>query len=278
MTQAVQMMAILNVTPDSFSDGGRLTTQDALLRAAEEAVAYGATILDVGGESTRPGAEAVPVKEELSRVLPAIKALHQRFPQVKISIDTRKAAVADAAVAVGAGIINDVSGLQYDPAVAEVAARSGAQLVLMHSQGTPDVMQRDPHYPNGVVGDVKAFFLRQIERARQAGVQDAQLILDPGFGFGKTLNHNLTLLAHLDAFLPLGYPILVGLSRKSFLTLGDTRIPPAEREPASVAAMTLALERGARLIRVHDTRAHGAAIRLWTASRQATLTEPEMRY
>lgn len=255
-------MAILNLTPDSFSDGGRLGSLDAVLKAAEEAITTGADILDVGGESTRPGAQEIPVEEELQRVIPAIEALRREFPHIPISIDTRKAPVAEAAVQAGAGIINDVSGLQYDPAIADIAARYDAQLVIMHSQGTPDTMQNAPCYPNGVVEEVIAFFRQQTALALNAGVSPERIILDPGFGFGKTVQHNLTLLHYMDKLVALGYPVLAGTSRKSFLTLGDTGITPDQREPLTAASLTLAIRKGARMVRVHDVATQAPVVRL----------------
>jgi dihydropteroate synthase len=255
-------MAILNITPDSFSDGGRLATIDAALREAAYALAAGATILDIGGESTRPGAQTIPTHEEIARVCPVIEAIHERFPDAQLSIDTRKAPVAVAALQAGAQIINDVSGLQYDPALAEVAAAYGAQLIIMHSQGTPETMQQNPFYTNGVVEEVGYFFEQQIERALQAGVPREHLILDPGFGFGKTVAHNLTLLQQLDRFHEFGLPLLVGISRKSFLTLGNRDIPVTERESLTAAAITVALQKGATYVRVHDVETQVPVIRL----------------
>lgn len=246
-------MAILNVTPDSFSDGGRFLGVDAVLRAAETSLQAGASILDIGGESTRPGAIEVPVDEELRRVIPAVEAIHQRFPEATISVDTRKAGVAESAIQAGAAMINDVSGLQFDEALLPVVASSQAKLVLMHSQGTPETMQQAPHYPEGVVQTVLSFFQRKIHLAECAGLGKDRMILDPGFGFGKTIAHNLVLLKHLDDFQVLGCPLLVGLSRKSFLALGSD-IPPIERDGLSAAAMALAMERGAKYIRVHNVK------------------------
>lgn len=256
------IMAILNITPDSFSDGGKLATVDAALREAAHALAAGATVLDIGGESTRPGARAIDTSEEIARVCPVIEAIHQRFPHAQISIDTRKAPVARAALQAGARMINDVSGLQYDPAITGVAAASGAQLVIMHSQGTPETMQQNPAYANGVVPEVKQFFKQQIACALQAGVKREQLILDPGFGFGKTVAHNLTLLQQLDQFHELGMPLLVGTSRKSFLTLGNREITVNEREALTAAAITVAIQKGAAYLRVHDVETQVPVVRL----------------
>lgn len=253
MPNSVQIMAILNVTPDSFSDGGRFSGTDAVLQAAEASLNAGASILDIGGESTRPGALEVPVDEELKRVVPVVEAIQEHFPEAVISVDTRKSKVAAAAIQAGAMIINDVSGFQFDETLLPVVASSQAQLVLMHSQGTPQTMQNAPDYPEGVVPSVMKFFQQQMQLGESAGLYKERIILDPGFGFGKTAAHNLALLKHLDVFQTLECPILVGLSRKSFLTLGKD-IPPQERDTLSAAAMTLAIERGARYIRVHNVK------------------------
>jgi dihydropteroate synthase len=234
-------MAILNVTPDSFSDGGALTTVDDVLCHAEQAIRDGATILDIGGESTRPGAGDVAIDEECRRVLPAIQALTAAFPETPISIDTRKSAVAQAALASGAVMVNDVSGLQFDSAMAQVVASHQAFLALMHSQGTPGTMQDNPTY-NDVVCEVRDFLQQQAQVALQAGTPRERLLVDPGFGFGKTLDHNWTLFDHLPTFGTLGYPLLLGLSRKSFLTRGDASMAPAQRDELSVAAMVRALD------------------------------------
>lgn len=258
----IKIMAILNVTPDSFSDGGRLTSVDTVLRAAEHALAAGASILDVGGESTRPGAQTVDVQEEIARVIPGLTAIQRRFPEAVLSVDTRKSQVAEAAIQAGASWINDVSGLQYDPNMAKVIARHKATLVLMHSQGTPDTMQRDPQYPSGVVDSILHFMETQIGIAEQAGIARDHLVLDPGFGFGKTVAHNLELLRGLDQFQQLGLPLLVGTSRKSFLTLGNRDITVHEREALTAVSLTLAAQKGAAYVRVHDVETHTPVIRL----------------
>lgn len=267
----VTVMAILNATPDSFSDGGRLHSRNLLLQAAETALTAGAAILDIGGESTRPGSLPVEEAEELSRIIPAIEAIHQTFPTAQISVDTRKSVVAKAALQAGASIVNDVSGLQYDPAMAGVCGQAGCQVIITHSQGTPETMQHNPHYPNGVIPDVYAFFERQIDLATQAGVKREAIILDPGFGFGKTLAHNLELLNHLDAFLPLGLPLLAGTSRKAFLTLGKKDIPVTERESLTAVTLALAIERGATYVRVHNAVVQAPAIHLTKATLGSTM-------
>lgn len=249
------LMAILNVTPDSFSDGGRFTHLDALLSAAEEAIAHGAAVLDVGGESTRPNAQAISTEEELNRILPALHALRLTFPTIPLSVDTRKSQVAWQAVQAGAAIVNDVSGLRFDPEMAAVVAHSGARLVLMHSIGTPETMQRHPDYSEegGVVQAVTRFFERQMESAERVGLARERVILDPGFGFGKTVEDNFALLHGLPKFKAFGRPLLVGLSRKSFLTLNRAnRIPPDQREALTAAAHLVALQGGADILRLHD--------------------------
>lgn len=262
MPRKTKIMAILNMTPDSFSDGGRLRTLDAALRTAEHALVAGADILDVGGESTRPGAMPVEPDEEMQRVLPVIAAIRKEFPQAMLSIDTRKAAVANAALEAGAGMVNDVSGLQYDDAMIETVARQQARLIIMHSQGTPDTMQRNPQYPRGIIEEITHFLGTQADLAIQAGVKREHILLDPGFGFGKTLSHNLTLLSRLDEISALGFPLLVGASRKSFLTLGNRDIPVHEREALTAVALSLAIQKGAAYVRVHDVETQFPIIRL----------------
>jgi dihydropteroate synthase len=256
-----QVMAVLNCTPDSFSDGGRLVRRDDLLRAAETALTCGVHVLDIGGESTRPGAPPVPLAEELRRVLPAVKAIREAFPEAVLSIDTRKAAVAEATLEAGASIINDVSGLQFDPAMARTVARFDARLVLMHSQGTPETMQQDPTYQE-VVEDLIAFFRTQIQLAQAAGISANRLILDPGFGFGKTLSHNLAILKHFNRFTTLGLPLLAGTSRKSFLTAGSGTPPVSEREPLTAATTFWAIAHGAAWVRIHDPVVQMPVVRL----------------
>ncbi|MEM0951583.1 MAG: dihydropteroate synthase [Cyanobacteria bacterium P01_H01_bin.74] len=270
---STQLMAILNITPDSFSDGGKLLNRVDIMRSAEHALMCGASILDVGGESTRPGAISISEEEEMARVLPTVKLLHEEFPEAVISIDTRKAAVAHAAVEAGASMINDVSGLTYDGdlmlRVATVAQKNQAaqkkqsiKLVITHSQGTPDQMQDNPEYPDGVVETVTQFFEKQIDRICTAGFKRENIIIDPGFGFGKTIAHNLTLLGALAVFKKFELPVMAGLSRKSFLTLGNRDILPQEREALTAAAITIALQNGADIIRLHDVEAQMPVVRL----------------
>ena len=258
-------MAIINCTPDSFSDGGRFQESGQInltqvLNAARQAVDDGATILDIGGESTRPGSQTVSLEEELTRVLPVIQALRKELPNTQLSVDTRKSEVAQQALAAGVDIINDVSGLQFDPAMASVvAAYPSARFVIMHSQGNPDTMQQNPQYPNGVVNEVLSFFKTQIDYAISQGIQRHQLILDPGFGFGKTIQHNEELLKNLNAFQALELPILVGLSRKSFLA---PSLNPIDRDFISVCAAYHAISLGTSIIRMHHVAAHRSAVHL----------------
>jgi dihydropteroate synthase len=245
-----QIMGILNVTPDSFSDGGRFA--DAA-RAVEHGLAMereGAAIIDVGGESTRPGAEPVPEPEERERVVPVIEGLRAAGLEATISIDTSKAAVAAAALDAGASLVNDVTALRADPGMAELVAARGVPCVLMHMRGEPRTMQRDPRYAD-VVAEVRAFLRERLQAARTAGIAQERIWLDPGIGFGKTVEHNLTLLRELDALAELGRPIVIGTSRKSFLG----RLTGREftgLAAATVATTVLAYERGARVFRVHD--------------------------
>ncbi len=257
-----RVMGILNVTPDSFSDGGRFVAPDAATRQAERMLAEGADILDVGGESTRPGADAVSEAHELERVVPVIEHLRARF-DVPISIDTSKPAVMRAAVAAGAAMINDVTALRAPQAIA-TAASLGVPLCLMHMQGEPRTMQRDPQYGD-VVADIMAYLADRIAACEAAGIDRSRILIDPGFGFGKTLDHNLELLARLRAFAALGVPVLVGISRKSMLGAVTGRAVD-ERLAASVAAALIAVERGAAIVRVHDVGPTVDALKLWIAT------------
>ena len=255
------VMGILNVTPDSFSDGGRYHQLDAALYQAEQMLNDGAVILDVGGESTRPGAADVSEADELQRVVPVIAALRQRFDCV-ISVDTSKAAVMSAAVQAGADMLNDVRALQ-EPGALQVAVTAQLPVCLMHMQGAPRVMQHAPHYRD-VVAEVKQFLLQRAQACQQAGVQKEHIILDPGFGFGKSLAHNYELLKQLDSFCADGYPVLAGMSRKSMI--GQLLNEPVEQRLAgSLACATIAALKGARIIRVHDVKETVQAVRVVTA-------------
>jgi len=257
------LMGIVNVTPDSFSDGGLYdTTEEAIARAAE-LTAAGADIVDIGGESTRPGSDAVNEAEEAARILPVIGGLAGL--KAVISIDTRKASVARAAARDGARILNDVSALTYDPASLAVAVEEGLSLVLMHAQGEPKTMQDNPRYDD-VALEVFDYLQARIEAAEAAGIDRARIAADPGLGFGKTLAHNLALLANLSLFHGLGAPLLVGASRKRFIGgLGQEKDPRA-REPGSHAAAIAAAAQGAQIIRVHDVAGARQALGVWRAA------------
>ena len=260
-----QVMGVLNVTPDSFSDGGRFYDVSNALRQAEQMVAEGATIVDVGGESTRPGADIVSQQEELDRVLPVIEAIVREFPVV-VSIDTYKAEVMREAVACGAGIINDVNALRGDGALS-VAAQADVPVCLMHMQGQPKTMQENPQYEN-VVDSVMNFFGQRIADCEAVGISKENIILDPGFGFGKALQHNLHLMNSLEQFKQLGCSILVGVSRKSMIgTVLDK--PVEQRLYGSIALASLAVWLGAKIIRAHDVAATMDAIQMIDAVRLA---------
>jgi dihydropteroate synthase len=260
-----QVMGVLNVTPDSFSDGGDFFSPEKALQHALDMEAAGAAIIDVGGESTRPGAAEVPLQEELDRVIPVIEMLQPRLG-VPMSIDTQKPEVMRAAVAAGAGLINDVNALRASGAV-EAAAEGSVPVCLMHMQGDPRTMQSDPEYDN-VVDEVRAFLVQRAEVCQQAGIPKANILLDPGFGFGKTVQQNLDLLAGLATLVGAGFPVLVGLSRKSMIgkLLG---VDLAERLPASLALAVLAVERGARLIRAHDVAETWQALQMCIALQES---------
>ncbi|MDE1328713.1 dihydropteroate synthase [Vibrio aestuarianus] len=242
------VMGILNVTPDSFSDGGKFNSLELAIERAEKMIAAGVSIIDIGGESTRPGAPEVTLEDELQRVVPVIKAIRAKH-NVWISIDTSKAEVMRQAVNAGADLINDVRALQ-EPGALEVAAKAGVPICLMHMQGQPRTMQMNPCYQD-VLTDVKAFLQERVAACENVGIAREQIILDPGFGFGKTLEHNYHLLAHLEAFHQLGFPILAGMSRKSMI-FKLLEKNPADCMVASVTCATVAAMKGAQIIRVHD--------------------------
>ncbi|MCX2895980.1 dihydropteroate synthase [Stenotrophomonas lactitubi] len=257
-----RVMGIVNVTPDSFSDGGAHDTTEAAVAHGLKLVEEGADLLDIGGESTRPGAAPVSIDEELRRVVPVIEQLAARTA-VPISIDTFKPEVMRAAVAAGAGMINDIFGLRQEGAL-EAAADAGVPVVLMHMQGEPGHMQADPQYDD-VVTEVHGFLVQRLFAAEMAGIAKKNLLIDLGFGFGKTTAHNITLLARSERFLELGVPMLAGLSRKRSLGELTGRESPAERVAASVAAHLIAVQRGARIVRVHDVAATVDALKIWQA-------------
>jgi dihydropteroate synthase len=257
-----KVMGIVNLTPDSFSDGGRLPSHLESVSFAQGLAGQGAELLDLGGESSRPGAGPVSLEQELSRVIPVLRMLSDRTA-VPISIDTTKAEVARAALAGGASIINDITALSADPEMAKVGASFGAGVVLMHMQGTPATMQANPHYAD-VVTEVYDFLARRIEWAEARGIPRERIAIDPGIGFGKTREHNLDILRNLERFANLGCAIMVGVSRKGFLG-SITGRPVLERAAATVAASLEACLRGARVVRVHDVAEMADAIRVWTA-------------
>ncbi|KJG30332.1 dihydropteroate synthase [Photobacterium angustum] len=254
-----QVMGILNVTPDSFSDGGKFNRIDYALNHVESMLQAGTSIIDIGGESTRPGAKEVALNEELDRVVPVIEAIRQRF-DCWISIDTSKAQVMKEAVSVGADLINDVRALQ-EPNALEVAAKANVPICLMHMQGQPRTMQQQPNY-NHLIQDVSDFLSERISACENVGISRQQLILDPGFGFGKTLEHNYQMLAEFEQFHQFGLPVLAGMSRKSmiFNLLGK---PPAECLAGSLACATIAAMKGAHIIRVHDARETAEVVKIY---------------
>jgi dihydropteroate synthase len=245
-----RLMGIVNVTPDSFSDGGLFLDAERAVEHGRRLAAEGADMLDVGGESTRPGAEAVSAAEELARVLPVIEGLAGAEGRVPISIDTSKRQVAEAAIEAGAAIVNDVTALRADPELAGLCARAGVEVCLMHMRGEPRTMQENPVYDD-VVGDVKAFLAERIEFATSEGIARERIRVDPGIGFGKTVEHNLALLSRLGELRDLGRPILVGTSRKSFIAK-LTGAPVEDRLGGTIASSVLAYANGAEILRVHD--------------------------
>ncbi len=255
-----QVMGVLNITPDSFSDGGDFFSPEKAVQHALQMAADGAAIIDIGGESTRPGAEPVPEADEIRRVVPVIEALQSRL-EVPISVDTQKPGVMRAAVQAGAGFINDVNALR-EPGALDAAAECGVPVCLMHMRGDPGTMQDSPQYDD-VVDEVKTFLQQRLSACVQAGIRRERILLDPGFGFGKTVHHNMQLLARLEEFDQLGQAMIVGLSRKSMIgeLLG---LEVGERLPASIALAVLAVERGARLVRSHDVAATWQALQMIT--------------
>jgi len=265
------IMAILNLTPDSFSDGGRITDPDAGAATAVAQAAAGASIIDIGGESTRPGAAPVWEGDEIARVVPVVERL--RHAGVALSIDTRKAAVMEAALVAGAHLVNDVSALLHDPRSAEVVAASAAPVVLMHHQGDPATMQTAPRYDD-VLLDVYDWLEARVAAAAAAGIDRARIIVDPGIGFGKTLAHNLALLNGLALFHGLGLPLLVGASRKRMIGALSNEAPVDQRLGGSVALVVHGLSQGVQILRVHDVVESRQALRVWRGLRDAALTPP----
>lgn len=260
-----RLMGILNVTPDSFSDGGRFLDLPAALAQGRALAEAGADILDIGGESTRPGAAEVPLAEELARTAPVVHALRAGGLGVPISIDTRKARVAEAALAAGADMVNDVAALTFDPALGQVVARARAPLCLMHAQGTPASMQADPRYDD-VLLDVYDFLAERVAAAEAMGISRGQILVDPGIGFGKTVAHNLALIRGLSLFHALGCPVLLGASRKRFIGTLAGATEAAARMPGSVAVALAGVAQGAQILRVHDMAETRQALTLWQAA------------
>lgn len=260
------VMGILNVTPDSFSDSGEFLEERAAVARATAMLDEGAGVIDVGGESTRPGSDPVSAEEEARRVTPVIREILAARPEAVISIDTYRAATAEAALEAGASIVNDITALNGDPRMAPLVAEAGCPVVLMHMLGEPKTMQQSPHYED-VVAEVREFLARRAEAAISAGVSSENVILDPGIGFGKTLGHNLALIENLDSIVGLGYPVLFGASRKSFIgrISGGEAKEASERLFGTVATSVMAYERGASILRVHDVRANREALEVAAA-------------
>lgn len=263
------IMGILNVTPDSFSDGGRFFEVARALEQARRLVAEGADIIDIGGESTRPGAQAVSAEEELRRVVPVIQAIRREL-SVPISIDTYKAKVAEAALSVGANMVNDISALRFDGQMAELVAQAGVPVILMHMQGEPKTMQANPVYRD-VVGDMKEFFAERIEFSLTHGIAKQHILIDPGIGFGKRVEHNIEILRRLGEFQELGCPLVIGTSRKFFIgRLGRPHaepLPVHERLEGTIASNAIAVLHGAQVVRVHDVGAMKKALAIVDAVR-----------
>lgn len=255
-------MGILNVTPDSFYDGGKYVIPEVAVEQALRLINEGADIIDIGGESTRPGSKEVPGDEELARVIPVIKLIREKS-DIQISIDTRKAVVADAAIKFGATMVNDVSALLYDPLMADLVAATGVDVVLMHSQGNPENMQDDPRYDD-VIDEINSFFAERLEFSTSKGIDESKITVDPGIGFGKTIEHNLEIIRRLDEFQAHGVPVLLGPSNKSFIghTLGGTM---DDRSIGTVAVCVFAVIKGAKILRVHDVGSVVKAVRMTEA-------------
>jgi dihydropteroate synthase len=260
------IMGVLNVTPDSFSDGGRFSTEETAFHHAQQMISEGAAILDVGGESSRPGSEPVTLEEELRRVIPVLRRIRAHYPEILVSIDTYKAATARQALAAGANIVNDISALLADPAMLEIVRSSGAGVILMHMQGTPKTMQASPRYVD-VVAEVYSFLQERRDALLDYGICRESIAIDPGFGFGKRVQDNVALVRELSRFTRLGQPIVVGISRKSIIAhlLEEPGLPPAERLWPTVALTSLLREKGAHIFRVHDVRPNLDALRMTEA-------------
>lgn len=273
--QRTRIMGILNVTPDSFSDGGKFFEKETAIAQAEQMVEDGADIIDIGGESSRPFSESVSIEEESRRVLPVIEILAKRLP-VPISIDTSKSVIARRAISAGASVINDISALRFDPEMVDVAASSGAILVLMHMKGTPKNMQLSPAYDD-LIGEIKNFFNQCIVKAIHRGISKSKIIVDPGIGFGKTVSHNIEIINKLDQFKSLDVPILIGTSRKAFIRKiliqkNNTELKPDHPlvEIGTQASIAAAVMRGVHIVRVHNVANTCATLKLLDAIKNST--------
>lgn len=266
-----RVMGILNVTPDSFSDGGKFYDTQLAIEHGLKLLSEGADILDIGGESTRPGAKPVSVEEELKRVIPVIEGIKKEAPDALISIDSYKSEVAEQAIKAGARMVNDISGLRFDHRMVEVVSRYQVPVVIMHIKGTPKDMQDNPQYED-LISEIRQYFLQQIKFAVEHGISQDRIIIDPGIGFGKKLEHNYEILAHLEEFKELGYPILVGPSRKSFIG-NILNLPPQERLWGTAAAVTAAILKGAEIIRVHDVKEMLQVIKIAECIKQCILSD-----
>lgn len=260
------IMGIVNVTPDSFSDGGDVFGAEAAIARGFEQITQGADIIDVGGESTRPGAAAVSSEDECNRIEPVVSALAKSGAVV--SIDTRHASVMEAAISAGAKIVNDVTALEGDPRSLDVVVKNNVSLAIMHMQGEPQTMQENPVYDDVVV-EVRNYLLERLKVCEDAGLSVSQIAIDPGIGFGKTVDHNLSLLNHLDEFTTLGSPLLLGVSRKRFIGSLNNNEPPKERFPGSMAAALAGINRGVNIVRVHDVVETKQALNVWQAIEKA---------
>ncbi len=269
LSEKTHVMGILNVTPDSFSDGGLYLDKQRAIDRAIRMVDEGADIIDIGGESTRPGAEPVELEEELRRTIPVIEAISAKL-DVPISIDTYKAEVARRAIEAGATMVNDISGLRFDPEMASVVAEYGVAVVVMHIKGTPRDMQKNPEYQD-LFGEIIDYLKGSVEIAKKAGVPEERIIVDPGIGFGKKPEHNLQIINSLDRFGVLGRPILIGPSRKSFIGLVLGNLPPEERVEGTAAAVAISVFKGASIVRVHDVKAMTRVVRVAEAIRKEVI-------
>lgn len=258
----MEMMGIINVTPDSFYAGSRTAELSDAVARADRLVAEGAAFLDIGGESTRPGAEKVSIEEEIARVCPVIRAIKERHPEILLSVDTYNADTAEAAIEAGVDLVNDISGLTFDERMAQVVADAGVPIILMHTQGRPDVMQKHPHYED-VVSEVYDYLERQKNCAIAAGIHPERIIIDLGIGFGKTYEHNIALLRNIDIFDGLGCPHLLAVSRKTFIGKLLEEKDPEDRLYGTIAVSLFARQHDIEIARVHDVRENAQAVRMW---------------